>query len=48
VYHRSISNGSFPTTDNGSSWKQLAFTDSNITGNAASADKLKNERKLWG
>lgn len=31
-----------------SDWKQLAFTDSNITGNAASADKLKNKVKIWG
>ena len=29
-------------------WKQVAFTDSNITGNAATADKLKTARKLWG
>ena len=31
-----------------SAWKQLAFTDSNITGNAATADKLKNKVKIWG
>ena len=36
------------------SWKQIAFTDSDITGNAATAthastaDKLKTKRKLWG
>lgn len=48
VYHRSISNGSFPTTANGGSWKQIAYTTSNITGNAATADKLKNSIKLWG
>jgi 3-deoxy-D-manno-octulosonate 8-phosphate phosphatase KdsC-like HAD superfamily phosphatase len=28
--------------------KTIAYTDSNITGNAASADKLKTARKLWG
>lgn len=37
-----------PTTANGGSWKQIAFTTSNITGNAASATKLQNKRKLWG
>ena len=29
-------------------WKQLAFTDSNIKGNAATATKLATKRKLWG
>lgn len=29
-------------------WKQLVFTDSDITGNAASATKLKTARKIWG
>lgn len=29
-------------------WKQLAFTDSNITGNAASATKLQTARTIWG
>jgi hypothetical protein len=29
-----------------SGWSTVAFTDSNITGNAASADKLKTKRKL--
>lgn len=28
--------------------KSIAFTDSNITGNAASATKLQTKRKLWG
>ena len=28
--------------------KIIAYTDSNITGNAATADKLKTKRKLWG
>ena len=31
-----------------SGWKTIAFTDSNITGNAATADKLKNKVKIWG
>jgi hypothetical protein len=41
-------------SDGWSSWKQIAFTDSDITGNAATAthastaDKLKTKRKLWG
>ena len=26
IYHRKIDNGVFPTTENGGSWKQLAFT----------------------
>lgn len=30
------------------SWKKLAFTDSNITGNAASATKLETSRTIWG
>ena len=29
-------------------WKQIAFTDSNITGNAASATKLQTPRTIWG
>lgn len=43
-----------PTTANGGSWKQIAYTTSNITGNAATAthastaDKLKTKRKIWG
>jgi hypothetical protein len=31
-----------------SEWKQIAFVDSDITGNASTADKLKTKRKLWG
>lgn len=30
------------------SWKTIAFTDSDITGNAATATKLKNSVTLWG
>lgn len=33
---------------NWSQWKQIAFTDSNITGNAASATRLQTPRKIWG
>ena len=29
-------------------WRTLAFTDSDITGNAATATKLQTSRKLWG
>lgn len=29
-------------------WRTLAFTNSNITGNAASATKLQTARNLWG
>ena len=29
-------------------WRELAFTDSNITGNAASATKLQTPRTIWG
>lgn len=29
-------------------WKQIAFTDSDITGNAASATKLQTPRTIWG
>ncbi len=31
-----------------SAWKTLAFTDSDITGNAASATKLATARTIWG
>lgn len=31
-----------------SNWRQIAFTDSDITGNAASATKLQTARSLWG
>lgn len=30
------------------SWKTIAFTDSDITGNAATATKLQTTRTLWG
>ena len=33
---------------NYSDWKTIAFTDSDITGNAATATKLKNKVSLWG
>ena len=36
------------STKGWSNWKTIAFTDSDITGNAATADKLKTKRKLWG
>lgn len=29
-------------------WRKIAFTDSNITGNAASATKLETSRTIWG
>ena len=32
----------------GRTWRKIAFTDSDITGNAASATKLKTARKIWG
>lgn len=31
-----------------SAWKTIAFTDSDITGNAATATKLKTARTIWG
>lgn len=36
--------------DNGTwhPWKQIAFTDSDITGNASSASKLQTARTIWG
>lgn len=38
-----------PTDANSwSDWKTIAFTDSNITGNAATATKLKDKVSLWG
>ena len=43
-----------PTTANGGSWQEIAYTTSNITGNAATATyaetagKLKTKVKLWG
>ena len=35
-------------TINSNAWKTIAFTDSDITGNAATATKLKNKVSLWG
>lgn len=43
LYHKVVTNG-----DTSGSWRQIAYTTSDITGNAASADKLKTARKLWG
>ena len=43
LYHKIVVNG-----DTTKAWRQIAYTSSNITGNAASADKLKTARKLWG
>jgi hypothetical protein len=43
LYHKMVNNG-----DTTKAWKQIAYTTSDITGNAASADKLKTARKLWG
>lgn len=40
----------FNTMENGTltGWKTIAFTDSDITGNAATATKLKTAVSLWG
>jgi hypothetical protein len=35
-------------TETWGAWNAIAYTTSDITGNAASADKLKTARKLWG
>ena len=43
LHHKIVVNG-----DTTGSWRQIAYTHSDITGNAASADKLKTKRKLWG
>lgn len=43
VYYRRIINDL-----NYGDWKKLAFTDSDITGNAASATKLQTPRTIWG
>lgn len=42
VYFRRASDGVF------GDWKQFAFTDSDITGNAGTATALKDRRSLWG
>lgn len=44
IYYRFISNGEFPTTANGGSWKQLAFTTlatTSVSGLMSSTDKTK-------
>lgn len=38
----------FHTPNGWSDWKTIAFTDSDITGNAATATKLAKEVTLWG
>lgn len=38
----------YKNTTDWQAWKQLAFTDSDITGNAASATKLAKARSFWG
>ena len=45
LYFRSEQKGGASIT---SDWKTIAFTDSNITGNAASATKLQTARTIWG
>ena len=42
LYSRYIANGVK------SDWREFAFTDSDITGNAASASKLQTPRTIWG
>lgn len=42
VYFRRASDGVF------GDWKLIAFTDSDITGNAGTATALKDRRSLWG
>ena len=44
IYYRFISNGEFPTTVNGGSWKQLAFTTlatTSVSGLMSASDKTK-------
>lgn len=43
LYHKVVING-----DTSRSWKQIAYTTSDITGNASTATKLATKRKLWG
>jgi hypothetical protein len=43
LYHKVIPNG-----DTTGSWRKIAYTNSDITGNAATATKLQTKRKLWG
>ena len=42
IYIRSYVSGSY------TNWRQFAFIDSDITGNAASATKLQTARTIWG
>lgn len=42
LHFRSLNNNSWGT------WKTVAFTDSDITGNAGSATKLQTARTIWG
>ena len=54
IYHAISANKLFVRTwkESGgimdSSWKQIAYTDSSITGNADTATKLATSRKIWG
>ncbi len=43
LYHKVVTNG-----DTSKSWRQIAYTTSNITGNANTATTLATKRKLWG
>lgn len=42
IYDRCISNGSFPTTVNGGSWKKIAYTSDIITPEIATETEIKN------
>ena len=42
IYNRYISNGSFPTTVNGGSWKKIAYTSDIITPEIATETEIKN------
>lgn len=42
IYDRYISNGSFPTTVNGGSWKKIAYTSDIITPEIATETEIKN------
>ena len=39
---------SYDSVNQFTAWKQIAFTDSSITGNAATATKLQTAQTLWG
>ena len=45
LYYRAFNGKALDTT---TAWKQIAFTDSNITGNAATATKLQTARTING